>query len=78
MNLYDSSFTHCSSYPAEEPLLNNTEETREVSSQESLTIPQVYATIGLRTPLMIVTLAMLSQQLSGTCDLALQFSSVSL
>ena len=49
----------------EEPLLNQLEETDEVSPQESLTVPQVYATIGLRKPLMIVALAMISQQLSG-------------
>ena len=50
----------------EEPLLNQLEETPEVSPpQESLTVPQVYATIGLRKPLMIVALAMVSQQLSG-------------
>ena len=50
----------------EEPLLNQLEETPEVSlPQESLTVPQVYATVGLRKPLMIVALAMISQQLSG-------------
>jgi MFS family permease len=50
---------------SEEPLLNQLEETLEVSPQESLTVPQVYTTIGLRKPLMIVALAMISQQLSG-------------
>lgn len=49
----------------EEPLLNQLEETHEVSPQESLTVPQVYASIDLRKPLMIVSLAMISQQLSG-------------
>lgn len=48
----------------EEPLLNQDEET-EVSPQESLTVPQVYSTMALRKPLMIVALAMISQQLSG-------------
>jgi hypothetical protein len=50
---------------AEEPLLNQFEETLEVSPQESLTVPQVYASVELRKPLMIVVLAMISQQLSG-------------
>jgi MFS family permease len=49
----------------EEPLLNQLEETREASPQESLTVPQVYATKDLRKPLVIVALAMISQQLSG-------------
>ena len=49
----------------EEPLLNQLEETLEVSPQESLNVPQVFATIGVRKPLMIVALAMISQQLSG-------------
>ena len=49
----------------EEPLLNQPEETLEVSPQEILTVPQVYASIDLRKPLMIVVLAMISQQLSG-------------
>jgi len=49
----------------EEPLLNQSEETLEVSPQESLTVPQVYASIDHRKPLMIVSLAMISQQLSG-------------
>ena len=49
----------------EEPLLNQSEETLEVSPQEILTVPQVYASIDLRKPLMIVVLAMISQQLSG-------------
>jgi CCR4-NOT transcription complex subunit 1 len=49
----------------EEPLLSQAEATREVSHQDTLTVPQVYATIGLRKPLMIVSLAMLSQQVSG-------------
>ena len=49
----------------EEPLLSQSEETPEVSPQESLTVPQVFATIGLRKPLMIVALAMISQQVSG-------------
>ena len=59
------SYTHRSSYQVDEPLLNQIEETHQVSPQETLTISQVYATIDLRKPLMIVTLAMLSQQLSG-------------
>ena len=58
-------YTHPSSYQAEEPLLNQIEQTREVLPQDNLTIFQVYATSGLRKPLMIVTLVMLSQQLSG-------------
>lgn len=58
------SYTH-RSYQVDEPLLNQIEETHEVSPQETLTISQVYGTIELRKPLMIVTLAMLSQQLSG-------------
>ena len=49
----------------EEPLLNQLEETPEVSPQECLTVPQVFATTGLKKPLMIVALAMISQQLSG-------------
>lgn len=49
----------------EEPLLNQFEETLEVSPQEILTVPQVYASMDLRKPLMIVALAMISQQLSG-------------
>jgi len=50
---------------SEEPLLNQFEENRKVSTQESLTIPQVFATTGLRKPLMIVSLVMLSQQMAG-------------
>jgi len=49
----------------EEPLLNENEEICEASPQKSLTIPQVFVTKSLRKPLIIVTLAMLSQQLSG-------------
>ena len=49
----------------EEPLLNQLEETHDVSPQESLTVPQVYASVDLRKPLLIVVLAMISQQLSG-------------
>ena len=53
------------SYQADEPLLNQFEDTREVTPQKSLTIPQVFAAIGLRKPLMIVSLVMVSQQISG-------------
>ena len=49
----------------QEPLLSPLEEALEVSPEESLTVPQVYASAGLRKPLMIVALAMTSQQLSG-------------
>jgi hypothetical protein len=49
----------------EGPLLNQLEENLEVAPQESLTVPQVYASIDHRKPLMIVALAMVSQQLSG-------------
>ena len=59
------SYTYHSSYQGEEPLLDRIEETREVIPQENLTIPQVFAARGLRKPLMIVILAMVSQQLSG-------------
>ena len=58
-------YTHLFSYQAEEPLLNQFEDTREVSPQKSLTVPEVFATTGLRKPLMIVSLVMLSQQVSG-------------
>ena len=54
----------------EEPLLNQLEETLEVSPQEILTVPQVFSTIGLKKPLMIVALAMISQQVSGKLYLA--------
>jgi hypothetical protein len=54
-----------SSYQAEEPLLNQFEDTREVSPQKSLTIPEVFAVVELRKPLMIVSLGMVSQQVSG-------------
>jgi Sugar (and other) transporter len=54
----------------EEPLLNQVEETHDISPQEILTVPQVYATMDLRKPLVIVALAMMSQQLSGKCHLA--------
>jgi hypothetical protein len=50
---------------SEVPLLNQLEDTGEVSPQKSLTIPQVFATVGLRKPLMIVSLVMVSQQVSG-------------
>ena len=50
-------------------LLNEYEEISELSPQKSLTITQVLATESLRNPLIIVTLAMLSQQLSGKCHL---------
>jgi Sugar (and other) transporter len=60
-----STVTHLFSYQVEEPLLNQFEDTREVSPQKSLTIPQVFAVIGLRKPLMIVSLVMVSQQVSG-------------
>lgn len=49
----------------EEPLLNQAEETREVPPQKILTVPQVFAATAIRKPLMIVVLAMVSQQLSG-------------
>ena len=55
----------CFLFQAEEPLLNQFEETRDVFPQESFTIPQVFATVGLRKPLMIVSLVMISQQVSG-------------
>lgn len=60
----------------EDPLLNQVEEplldqeTRDISRQEILTVPQVYATMDLRKPLVIIALAMMSQQLSGKCHLA--------
>ena len=58
-------YSHPFSYQAEEPLLNQSEDPREESPQKSLTIPQVFAVIGLRKPLMIVSLVMVTQQLSG-------------
>ena len=58
-------YAHPFSYQAEEPLLNQSEDPREESPQKSLTIPQVFAVIGLRKPLMIVSLVMVTQQLSG-------------
>jgi len=50
---------------SEEPLLNPFNETREVLPQKSLTVPQVFAATGLRKPLMIVSLVMIAQQVSG-------------
>jgi hypothetical protein len=57
-------YTHLFSYQAEEPLLNQFEGIRE-PPQKSLTIPQVFAAVGLRKPLMIVSLVMFSQQVAG-------------
>jgi len=50
---------------SEEPLLNQFEETREASPQNTLTIPQLFAVISLRKPLLIVCLSMVAQQVSG-------------
>ena len=63
--LYTLIVTYRPFYQAEEPLLDQLEENHEIHPQESLTIPQVFATKGLRKPLMIVALAMITQQLSG-------------
>jgi len=49
---------------SEEPLLNQFKGTRE-PPQKSLTIPQLFAAVGLRKPLMIISLVMFSQQVAG-------------
>ena len=71
-------YTHIFFYQAEGPLMNQSDETHEIFPQESLTVPQVFAAIGLRKPLMVVSLVMVSQQVAGKQNFTLQFSSVSL
>jgi len=54
-----------STLPSEESLLNDSEDIREPSREDALTIPQAFSRKELRRPLAIVCLAMLSQQVSG-------------
>ncbi|TFK42786.1 general substrate transporter [Crucibulum laeve] len=54
-----------SSRDVEDPLLDEAEERRRDVHQDAVTIPQLFVARDLRKPLMIVCLAMLSQQLSG-------------
>lgn len=55
-------------FKAEEPLLSERNDCENGSTQEVLTVPQVFANSDFRRPLLIVCLAMLSQQISGTIE----------
>jgi hypothetical protein len=46
-------------------LLNESGDAREDPSEENVSVPQLLTTNGLRKPLMIVSLAMLAQQICG-------------
>ncbi|KDR81371.1 hypothetical protein GALMADRAFT_239236 [Galerina marginata CBS 339.88] len=54
-----------SSLASEESLLDESENSPQPSDRENVTISQLFARRELRKPLMIVSLAMLSQQVSG-------------
>jgi len=53
------------SLESEESLLNELEGVREEPSEENVSVPQLFTTNELRKPLVIVSLAMLAQQICG-------------
>lgn len=52
-------------YLAEESLLNESEDESPTPAQENVKVPQLFSMMELRKPLMIVSLAMVAQQVSG-------------